>query len=218
MRLSAPPGVFTPIADTWLLARAVERELAGRGSVLDLCTGSGAVAIAAARAGAGEVTAVDASRRSVLAARLNARRNGVRVAVLRGDLFAPVAGRRFDLIASNPPYVPAGAGDDGPGAHGPRRSWDGGRDGRAVLDRICAGLPAHLRPGGVALLAHSSLCGERPTVEDLRDAGFEARVVDRLRGPLGPLMRARAPELERAGMLEPGTDEEELLVVRARAT
>src|SRR5437763_789552 len=79
-----------------------------RASVLDLCTGSGALAIAAARRGAREVTAVDVSRRAVLAARLNARLNGVHVRVVHGDLYAPLRRARFDVIVSNPPYVPAG--------------------------------------------------------------------------------------------------------------
>lgn len=210
MRVFAPPGVFSPLSDTWLLAERLRAEAAlPGGSVLDLCTGSGALAVAAAQGGAGEVTAVDASRKAVLAARLNARLNGVRLRALRGDLFEPLRDERFDLIVSNPPYVPA---DQGRG-----RAWRGGADGRALLDRICAALPSHLRPGGVALLVHSSLCGEQTTLEALRAAGLEADTVERRRGPLGPLMRARAPELERRGLLAPGEQEEDLLVVRGRA-
>jgi release factor glutamine methyltransferase len=106
MRIVAPPGVFRPISDTWMLARALRRELRPGASVLDLCTGSGAVAISAARAGA-HATAIDLSRRAVLAARLNARLNGVSLRVLRGSLFEPVGDERFDFIVSNPPYVPA---------------------------------------------------------------------------------------------------------------
>jgi release factor glutamine methyltransferase len=216
MRLFTPAGVFSPISDTWMLAGRLCAEPGLRGgSVLDVCTGSGAVAIAAALAGAGRVTAVDASRRAVLGARLNARLNGADVRIVRGDLCAPLAGERFDLIASNPPYVPAP--DAGPGAHGPRRAWDGGSDGRALLDPLCDQLPARLKPGGVALIVQSSLCGERATLERLRAGGLEAEVVERAPGPLGPLMLARAPELERQGVLAPGERVEDVLVVRAQA-
>lgn len=218
MRVIAPPGVFSPISDTWMLAERLAKEpsLAG-GAVLDVCTGSGALAIAAALAGAGEVTAVDASRRAVAAARLNARINRARVRVVRGDLFEPLGGERYDVIVSNPPYVPAAETDAGPGAHGPRLAWHGGPDGRSLLDRICAALPSKLRPGGVALLMQSSLCGEEATLDALRAAGLEAEVAERRRGPLGPLMRARAPELERAGLLAVGEREEDLLILRGRA-
>jgi release factor glutamine methyltransferase len=216
MRLFAPPGVFSPRSDTWLLAERLRREPALRGgSVLDLCTGTGALAIAAALEGAGEVTAVDASRLAVLAARVNARLNGARVRALRGDLFAPLGDERFDVIVSNPPYVPAGA--DNPKLQRPRRAYYGGHDGRALIDRVCAGLPAHLRPGGVALLVQSSVCGEHETLRALHAGGLRAEVVERRRGPLGPLMRARAPELRRRGLLPPDGDEEELLVFRGRA-
>ena len=83
----------------------------------------------------------------------------------------------------------------------PRRGFDAGDDGRALIDRVCAGLPAHLRPGGVALIVHSSICGEQETLDALRAGGLEAEVVERRRGPLGPVMRARAPELRARGLL-----------------
>src|SRR5690348_8730906 len=156
MRLVIPPGVFRPISDTWLLAAALERERLGPGArVLDLCSGSGAVAVHAAlearrgravarrSAAACDVTAVDVSRRAIATIRLNAALNHVRVRARRGDLFEAVAGERFDAIVSNPPYVPA-ATDDLP-TRGLARAWDAGRDGRALLDRICAAAPHHLR-------------------------------------------------------------------------
>src|SRR5205085_3406486 len=108
VRLLKPPGVFRPLSDTWMLADVLrEATLPPRASVLELCAGTGAVAISAALRGAREVTTVDISRRSVLATRVNARLNGVRVRARRGDLFAAVGNARFDAIVSNPPYVPA---------------------------------------------------------------------------------------------------------------
>jgi len=219
VRIITPPGVFAPISDTWMLADVLrEQTLTSRARVLDLCTGSGALAVCAALRGAGEVTAVDLSRRSVLTARLNACLNGVRLRAVRGDLFAAVGSRRFDVIVANPPYVPAqDLGDrDGLPAGGLRRAWDAGRDGRVVLDRICAAAPAHLQPGGVVLLVHSSLTGLRQTTERLAAGGLEVEVVARRQGPLGPLMSARAATLETRGLLPRGQRHEELLVVRGR--
>jgi release factor glutamine methyltransferase len=211
MRLVVPPGVFRPISDTWLLADALDRERLPPGArVLDLCSGSGALAVRAALAAAPRhVTAVDISRRAIATIRLNAALNRVRVRVRRGDLYGAVAGERFDAIVSNPPYVPAIA-DDLP-VRGLARAWDAGRDGRALLDRVCAGAPRHLRPGGVLLVVHSSLLGLEPTVAALRAGGLDVEVAAREPGPLGPLMRARRD----AGLI-PAVDAEEVLVVRGR--
>ena len=215
MRLVIPPGVFRPISDTWLLADALDREPLPPGArVLDLCSGSGALAIRAALGRDRDVTAVDVSRRAILTIRLNAALNGVRVRARRGDLLNAVTDERFDAIVSNPPYVPAPT-DQVP-ARGLARAWDAGRDGRALLDRICAAAPDHLRPGGVLLLVHSSLLGFEPTADALRSAGLEVDVAARERGPLGPLMNGRRTHLEAVGLLDPTCTEEEVLVVRAR--
>jgi release factor glutamine methyltransferase len=209
------PGVFRPRSDAALLTAVMrDRRLASGASVLDVFTGSGVLAIAAARAGARAVTAVDVSRRAVSTVRLNARRHGVRVRALRGDLFAPVTGARFDVILANPPYLPGG--DDLP-RNGAARAWEGGEDGRVLIDRLCARAPDHLRPGGTLLLVQSSLADERATLDRLADAGLEPEVVARQRGPLGPLMRARAELLEARGLLEPGHRDEDVIVVAGRA-
>lgn len=212
--LLRPPGVYRAESDTEVLIDAMTRGGYATGrQVLDVGTGSGAIAIAAAHAGAASVTAVDLSLRSVTAARVNAARDGVRVDVRRGDLFAPVTGRRFDLIVSNPPYVPAAT------ARLPRhrkaRCWDGGIDGRAILDRICAGAADLLTDDGRILLVHSALCGTRATLDTLADAGFSPAVLARATVPFGPVLRSRAAMLERRGLIEPGRRFEELVVVGA---
>jgi release factor glutamine methyltransferase len=211
MRLVVPPGVFRPISDTWLLAGALDGERLPPGArVLDLCSGSGALAVRAALAATPRhVTAVDISGRAIATIRLNAALNRVRVRVRRGDLYGAVAGERFDAIVSNPPYVPA-IGDELP-VRGLARAWDAGRDGRALLDRVCAGAPRHMRAGGVLLVVHSSLLGLEPTVAALRAGGLDVEVAAREPGPLGPLMRARCD----AGLIPP-VDAEEMLVVRGR--
>jgi release factor glutamine methyltransferase len=212
MRLARLPGVFRPRSDTWLLADALERQPQLRGgAVLDVCTGTGALAVAAALAGARAVTAVDVSRRAVLTARLNARLNRVRVEALRGDLLAAVPGRRFDVIVSNPPYLP---GDEElPRASGPARHTEAGASGRVLLDRLIDAAPGHLALGGVLLVTHSSVNGEQATLDRMRAAGLEPAVTERRTGPLGPLLAARAPRLEDKGLLARGAREEEVLVV-----
>ena len=216
MRIITLPGVFQPHSDARLLAAAMrERGLAVGARVLELFAGSGATAVAAAREGAREVTVVDVSRRALATCRLNARRNGVRLRTRRGDLFAPVAGERFDLILANPPYVPSGT--DALPRSGAARAWEGGGDGRALLDRLCDEAPAHLAPGGTLLLVQSSICGERQTLERLAAGGLYAERVAAVRGPLGPLMRERAELLETRGLLAPGEREEELVVLAGQA-
>jgi release factor glutamine methyltransferase len=197
-----------------MLADQLRRERLGPGvSVLDLCTGSGHLAVVAALEGATTV-AIDVSHRAVFSVRLNARLNGVRVAALRGNLFEPVAGHRFDVIVSNPPYLPHP--DEDLPRRGLRRAIDAGPRGRAFLDRICAQVDQHLKPGGVLLLVHSSVCGEQATIDALSARGLKASVVFRHRGPLGPTLGARREWLRHQGLLLPG-DLEDVIIVRAAA-
>lgn len=215
MNLITLPGVFQPHSDTWLLAEVLRAErLPAGAAVLDLGTGSGALAVTAALEGAW-ATAVDVSRRALLSAKLNARRHGVRVRARRGDLLAAVAGERFQAIVSNPPYVPSARGDVP--RRGAQRAWDAGTDGRDLLDRICADAPAHLCPGGVLLIVQSSLVGVEKTLCALQAGGLRAGIAARRRGPLGSLMAGRAAMLEERGLLGRGAREEELVVVRALA-
>jgi release factor glutamine methyltransferase len=208
--------VFEPPSDSWLLVDVMrERGLARDAKVLDVFTGSGVLAVAAGRAGARSVTAVDISRRAALCARVNGRLNGTRVRGLHGSLFDPVEGQEFDLITANPPYVPS-ADDELPRA-GAARAWEGGRDGRLLVDAFSERAAEFLTPGGTVLMVVSSLTGERETLDALRAGRLEPEVVARHRGPLGPLVSARAEMLERRGLLAPGEREEEMLVIAARA-
>ena len=208
--------MFRPRSDTWLLAAVLRRQdrLPGA-TVLDVCTGSGAIAVAAALAGARAVTAVDLSARAVLTTRINARLNGVRVQALRSDLLDAVPGRRFDVIVSNPPYLPSEQ-ELLPG-RGPARHTEAGAGGRLLLDRLIAAAPQHLTPGGLLLVTHSSLNGEAETLERMHAAGLAPAVLERRSGTLGPLLSARAPALEEKGLLAPGERHEEVLVLAGAA-
>ncbi|MDI5964386.1 methyltransferase [Streptomyces sp. SL13] len=212
MSLLKPPGVYAPQHDTYLLGEALLAEDVTGALVLDVGAGTGALALTAARRGAARVVAVDLSRRAVWATRLNALAAGLPVRACRGDLLAPVRGHRFDLVLANPPYVPA------PAAGAPRgaaRAWDAGRDGRAVLDRLCAGVPSMLLPGGVVLVVHSELGDPDRTVRLLAAAGLRAGVSRRRAVPFGPVVRERAAWLRSRGLIRPGQDSEELVVIRA---
>ncbi|WP_433872410.1 HemK2/MTQ2 family protein methyltransferase [Saccharopolyspora sp. CA-218241] len=213
MRLVRLPGVYRPQGDTGLLAEALlDAGLRPGSAVLDVGTGTGALAIAAARAGAGRVLAVDVSRRAVLAARLNTALRGLPVRVARTDVLRQELLERFDVIVSNPPYVPAS--ESTVPTRGRARAWDAGRDGRALLDRLCALAPALLRPRGTLLLVHSALSDVDTTLRRLRGSRLAASVVARRRQEFGPVLRGRTALLEDRGLIAPGQREEELVVVR----
>jgi release factor glutamine methyltransferase len=127
--------------------------------VLDLCTGSGAIAISLARElPAATVVATDVSEAAVAIARRNAERNqvGDRVDVRLGDLWAPVAGERFDLICSNPPYIASDviATLSAEVRREPVLALDGGANGLLFYDRICSVAREHLEPGGALVVEH----------------------------------------------------------------
>jgi ribosomal protein L3 glutamine methyltransferase len=124
--------------------------------VLDLCTGSGCLAILAARAfPAAQVDAVDLSPAALAVARKNVAhyRLGRRVHLHRSDLFATLGAARYDLILTNPPYVsaPAMAALPAEYRHEPRVALAGGADGLAFVARILAAAPAHLEPEGLLI-------------------------------------------------------------------
>ncbi|MEU2117754.1 HemK2/MTQ2 family protein methyltransferase [Streptomyces sp. NPDC058700] len=207
------PGVYAPQTDTGLLAAHVRREELRPGArSLDLCTGTGALALVASRHGA-RATAVDISRSAITTARLNALRHRRRIRVLRGDLDAAVPGERFDLVTVNPPYVPSE--DPEVPTRGARRSWDAGTDGRLLLDRICSRAPRLLTPSGVLLLVQSSLSGVDATLDALRRRGLEARVVDRRTESFGPVLSSRSGWLAAQGLIPLGARTEELVVIRS---
>ncbi|HEY1012809.1 MAG TPA: methyltransferase [Herpetosiphonaceae bacterium] len=163
------PGVFNPALfySSEFLAAALEGELAPAGlRVLDLGTGSGVLAIAAARS-ARQVVAVDINPAAVRCARINALLHRVEqaVEVREGDLFAPAAGERFDLVLFNPPYY-RGA---------PRNDLDRAFRAVDVLERFAAGLGGALAPGGRALLVLSTNSEQAALLGLLAGQGFASR-------------------------------------------
>ena len=122
-------------------------------TVLDLCTGSGALAILAANVFENaEIDAVDLSADALDVARINVAEHGLegRIELYEGDLFAPLEGKRYDLILTNPPYVDGIAMDELPAEyrHEPAMALGSGLDGLDIVRRILAEAGEHLNPGG----------------------------------------------------------------------
>ena len=149
------PQVLVPRFDTETLVEAVldfgkkeGREL----SLLDMCTGSGCIAVSLMKLGDFQpVTAVDLSPEALALARENAELNDCRIRFLEGDLFQPVTGERFDVLVSNPPYIPTGeiAGlmpevRD----HDPWIALDGKEDGLYFYRRLAQEGKSYLQAGG----------------------------------------------------------------------
>jgi release factor glutamine methyltransferase len=212
MWLFRPPGVYRPQGDTHLLADTLRLATMPPGvRVLDVGTGTGALALVVARGGARQVIAVDICGRAVFAARINARLRRLPVHAVRSDLFDAVEGEEFDVIVANPPFVHA----DEPPRTQSARAWNGGIAGRQVLDALCSTAPTLLTPGGVLFVVQSALCGIQNTIERLRLQGMEAAVVARRQETFDRLMRARAARLEEMGLISPSQRYEDLVVIRA---
>ncbi|MFT3912913.1 MAG: peptide chain release factor N(5)-glutamine methyltransferase [Anaeromyxobacteraceae bacterium] len=172
------PAVLVPRPETEALVEAALAALPreGPGSVLDLCTGSGAIAVSVALGRPGtRVVATDLSEEALAVARANAEKLGAVVEFAHGDLWAAVhAGDRFDVILSNPPYIPSAelAGLSREVRREPCIALDGGPDGLDVLRRVVAGAPSRLAPGGVLAVELHEGHAER-VVALCREAGFE---------------------------------------------
>ncbi len=129
----------------------------GRARILDLCTGSACLAIlAASRFAEAQVDAVELAADALIVAGRNvaAYEMGNRISLLQGDLFAPVAGRRYDLVIANPPYVAAAEVDAFPAEYAaePMMAHLGGADGLDLARRILAQAAAHLAPDGTLVM------------------------------------------------------------------
>ena len=158
LMLRVTPDVLIPRPDTETLVEwALDclRSLPPGAAVADLGTGSGAIALAIKQARPDAVVcAVDASPAALAVARDNGSRLALDVEWLAGSWWTPLAGRRFDLIASNPPYIAEGDAHLSALAHEPLQALTAGPDGLADLRQLIAGATAHLRPGGWLLLEH----------------------------------------------------------------
>lgn len=182
LELEVTPDVLDPRPETELLVELALAAIAGAAAprVLDLGTGSGAIALAIAheRTDAG-VTATDLSAAALeLAARNAARLAIANVEFLHGSWYEPVAGRRFDAIVANPPYVQEGDPALATLAHEPRLALVADGGGLGAIAGICAGAPAHLLPGAFLGVEHGATQGEAVR-ELMARAGLDACVTHR---------------------------------------
>jgi len=176
IRLCVTPNVLIPRPETELLIElALERVAAASPArVLELGTGSGAIAVALARERPDlTVVATDISEAALAIARRNARDHGVDIEFVHSDWFEALGPERFDLIVSNPPYVAASDAhlERGDVRFEPRLALVGGEDGLACIRAIAARAQSRLRPGGWLLLEHGYDQGDR-CIGLLREFGY----------------------------------------------
>lgn len=151
MTFEVRDDVLIPRGDTepvCLWAERIIKEEKAK-TVLDLCCGSGILGIALARRNPGiKVTSTDQSAAAKALTQANAKRNGVKVEALQGDLFEPVRRKSFQMIVSNPPYIPSAVIDtlqEEVRGFEPMDALDGGEDGLTFYRRIAAEAPMHLK-------------------------------------------------------------------------
>lgn len=160
LKLAVSPDVLIPRPDTetlvdWALSLIPQSGSGHPFTVLDLGTGSGAIALAIQhRRPRAQVSAVDASEAALRVAQANARQLNLPVSFHHGSWLAPVAGQRFDLIVSNPPYIAEGDPHLAALGHEPCQALTAGPDGLDDLRTIISAAPSHLNPGGWLLLEH----------------------------------------------------------------
>lgn len=180
LEFQVSPDVLIPRQDTELLVEKLLPHVQGK-RVLDVCTGSGCIAISLAVLGKPEqMDAVDLSEKALIQAGKNAKRLGADVSFYRSDMLDEINGR-YDVIVSNPPYIASDVVDElmlEVQEHEPRMALDGGADGLDFYRRLLAQAPERLLSGG--LLAVEIGYDQREAVMELfREQGFTDVYCDR---------------------------------------
>ena len=192
-KFKVSPDVLIPRLDTECV---VEEALKyAKGDVLDLCTGSGAIAVSVAKLADCKVTATDISEEALKIAKENAESNGAKVKFIKSDMFTELKGtfglKKYDLIISNPPYIDTmaiGCLEPEVKDYEPMLALDGGADGLNFYRIIAEDAPKHLKPGGVLVLEIGDDQGESvpdllkatghfENIEVLQDLGHLDRIV-----------------------------------------
>ena len=170
--INTDDNVYVPAEDSYLLADNLE--IKEGQSVLEIGTGSGIVAMYASRL-TDRITVTDINFDACELARKNFSDNGIEdIEILFGNLFEPVENRKFDVILFNTPYLPTEEGevlDDTI-----NYAFDGGLNGRKVIDVFLNEVGNHLNDGGIVQLIQSSLSGNEETLEKLDGLGFIAEI------------------------------------------
>ncbi len=165
--------VYEPAEDTFLAVDQIK--VSEKDIVLDVGTGCGILAVLVARK-AKRVVAVDVNPHAIECAKRNAENNGVKdvIEFRLGDLFESIKpDERFSLLLFNSPYLPSESEEDS----WIGKSWAGGRNGRAVIDRFIADAPSFLEEDGKIFLVQSSLSDVNRTVQMFNEKNLHAKVV-----------------------------------------
>ena len=165
-------NVYVPAEDSYLLAENLEIEY-GK-SVLEIGTGSGIVAMYASKL-TDKVTATDINFDAIMLAESNFKANNIdNIELIFGNLFEPIKERKFDVILFNTPYLPTEEGEVLEDTI--NYAFDGGLNGRKVIDLFLNEVGNHLNDGGIVQLIQSSLSGNEETLEKLDRLGFIAEI------------------------------------------
>lgn len=168
------PEVYVPSDDTFLLADHLN--VSENSKILDICTGSGLLAIVAAKK-AKSVVAIDINPYAVRCTKLNSKLNHVddKVEVIRADLFSGfTVDAKFDFIICNPPYLPVD--EEMKIEDWLERSWNGGSTGRKIIDKILDTVSSHIVEGGKLLMIQSSVSNFEESIKILREKGFDVEI------------------------------------------
>jgi release factor glutamine methyltransferase len=169
------PNVYEPAEDTFILLENLRVERSDR--VLEIGTGTGIIAIKASM-NSRMVVATDINPYAIECATENIIANkSFNIEIRKGNLFEPVKGEKFDLILFNTPYLPT---DDEEKINDElNAAWDGGVDGRMLIDRFIEGLPNYFNQGGIVQMVQSSLSDVNMTLKKLENLGFKVSVTAR---------------------------------------
>ena len=178
IKFQTHPQVYEPAEDTHLLAHSIKVNRLC--DVLEIGTGTGLIAIIAAKR-ANKVIATDINPHAIDCAVKNLITNKTyNVELRRGDLFEPVKDEKFDLILFNTPYLPSDEDDNVDDELD--AAWNGGLNGRDIIDRFIEDVKEYLKPGGKVQLVQSSLSDNEQTLNKLQDLGFEVSITAREKG------------------------------------
>ena len=170
--INTDENVYVPAEDSYLLAENLE--IKEGQSVLEIGTGSGIVAMYASRL-TDKITVSDINFDACELARKNFEDNNIEnIEILFGNMFEPVENRKFDVILFNTPYLPTE--DDEVIDDTINYAFDGGLNGRKVIDLFLNEVENHLNDGGIVQMIQSSLSGNEETLEKLDNLGFIAEI------------------------------------------
>ena len=173
--INTDDNVYIPAEDSYMLADNLQ--IKPGQSVLEIGTGSGIVAMYASRL-TDEITVTDINFDACLLAEKNFKDNGIEnIEILFGNMFEPVKNRKFDVILFNTPYLPTE--EDEVLDDTINYAFDGGLNGRKVIDLFLDEVSNHLNDGGIVQLIQSSLSGNEETLEKLDRSGFIAEIAEK---------------------------------------